>query len=567
MAINRKDFAEECVQQGLRFGVPSHYLMAAAQLRSGISDESSGERISAFRLTQQEWDANCSDQEQGITDFLSTDVKDWDMQCCIYALMTLRAQNRILARLGRLPNAVELYKEQWPDDPVELPGKMQEALDATAELVDPAFEEVTGEPPTQFATIDDAEDPAISPDSDPNKPVPKKGQELFVLKAPRIMEKLIDDFHLRDFQAAGILGNLGHECNGFLTMQEKKPQSGRGGFGWAQWTASRRVAFESFCKEVDLSPVSDAANYRFLKLELGSSHKSAIAQLKNATTLEGAVRAFEEEFEKAAAGKEHFERRDEWAKLALKTFKTSAQDRVPAMISSILEADNLYSVVATAQGGGSAFWVINQLGGEDGAQILVQQEIGKDPVVLLRDTVIFPIKDGLVPPMVKKKLSADFEDASDPGPINTGPVASDDDIRAKLFAKAKDSVGKLISRNVPDTKSGQLACAWAVNEVARQAIGKKIGGGLSTIAMGKVLKSKHTLVPEANISEGMIVISPTGAKVGHVGVVGAGAGDARLIYSNSSNAGVFAQNFTVGTWKARYIKKQHLPVLFYQLKK
>jgi hypothetical protein len=30
---------------------------------------------------------------------------------------------------------------------------------------------------------------------------------------------------------------------------------------------------------------------------------------------------------------------------------------------------------------------------------------------------------------------------------------------------------------------------------------------------------------------------------------------------------VFAQNFTVGSWKARYIKKQHLPVLFYQLKK
>jgi hypothetical protein len=69
----------------------------------------------------------------------------------------------------------------------------------------------------------------------------------------------------------------------------------------------------------------------------------------------------------------------------------------------------------------------------------------------------------------------------------------------------------------------------------------------------------------------MIIISPTdGAKVGHIGIIGplpptsADPGE-RLIYSNSSSRGVFAQNYTLSLWKSQIGEGRHLPVLFYDL--
>src|SRR5207237_660573 len=77
-----------------------------------------------------------------------------------------------------------------------------------------------------------------------------------------------------------ILGNIGHECGGFRLMQELRPTSGRGGFGWVQWTGPRRVAFEKFCDDNGLEPTSDAANYRFLKLELQTTEKATVPAMK-----------------------------------------------------------------------------------------------------------------------------------------------------------------------------------------------------------------------------------------------------------------------------------------------
>ena len=150
MAIDRADFAEECVHQGIRFGVHPHYLVGVAQLRSGISDASNGNRIGPFRLTQVEWDVNCSDEGFGITDFVPGDINTPVLQCCIYALMASRAQSRCIDRLGRIPSAVELYQEQWPNDPVQLPNALQDALDNTQTLMDPAFTAAIGapQPPT-----------------------------------------------------------------------------------------------------------------------------------------------------------------------------------------------------------------------------------------------------------------------------------------------------------------------------------------------------------------------------------------------------------------------------------
>ena len=48
MAIDRAEFAEECVRQGVFFGIEPHYLLAVAQLRSGISSDDDSDRKGAL---------------------------------------------------------------------------------------------------------------------------------------------------------------------------------------------------------------------------------------------------------------------------------------------------------------------------------------------------------------------------------------------------------------------------------------------------------------------------------------------------------------------------------------
>ena len=135
------------------------------------------------------------------------------------------------------------------------------------------------------------------------RPVPGTGgtaaDRMFAAKAPGVMDGLIHDFGLDEVQAAGILGNLGHECGGFTIMQELHPVSGRGGYGWAQWTGPRRVAFEAWCGQHSLSPNSDAANYGYLKYELQGEYRSTIIALKQTNTIEAAVSVFEQDYERA----------------------------------------------------------------------------------------------------------------------------------------------------------------------------------------------------------------------------------------------------------------------------
>jgi hypothetical protein len=478
--IKPSDLAEECVHQGFRFGVHPHYLIAVAVLRStAIPVPNADGRIGLFRLTQTEWNANLSDEEFGITDFQPDDINIPELQCVIYALMTLRAQNQCVAQLDRLPSAAELYKAQWPADPVQLPNALQTALNDTAGLMEPAFTAVLGAPP-ETSTID-AGDATPSPPSDVNKPVPKKGTETFVAKAPRIMEKLISDFNLTNFQAAGIMGNIGLECDGFREMQEKKPlkPGSKGGFGWAQWTGTRRTRFELFCSTNGLSPFSDAANYGYLKDELSDTQKASCDAVRKTTNLSKAVRVFEETFEKAKAGLEHFDRRDDWAKLALSSFTNDAGSRVPPEVAKILDPDLIQRVIATANLGNATFLAIDQFS-EEGGQVLVKQETGKNPVIVANDTTIFPLKPGLVPQAVADKLSASFKDnTAVPAPVNVPAPKSADEVSARIFAEAKKCDETLVTRDVPGTNHGRVACAYAANEVVRRATGKPIGDGRS----------------------------------------------------------------------------------------
>jgi hypothetical protein len=148
-----------------------------------------------------------------------------------------------------------------------------------------------------------------------------KPVEVFRRKAPKIMEDLKKDFDLEDDQAAGILGNLGAECNGFTELQERHPlvRGSQGGYGWAQWTGPRRTLFEKFCRDNGLQKDSDEANYGFLKDELQGSHKYSLDELKAETTLPGAVESFMESFEGPAIPNPG--PRIRWAKRALAAFQ------------------------------------------------------------------------------------------------------------------------------------------------------------------------------------------------------------------------------------------------------
>jgi hypothetical protein len=135
------------------------------------------------------------------------------------------------------------------------------------------------------------------------------------------MRKLMQDFDIEVVHAAGVLGNLGHECNGFQTLHEIGQPEGKGGYGWAQWTGPRRRQFLGWCDEHNLNWKSDEANYGFLHFELSGPEKGAIAAILKTSTLASAVKAFERNYERA--GTPNYESRNKWGAIALDAFKNS----------------------------------------------------------------------------------------------------------------------------------------------------------------------------------------------------------------------------------------------------
>lgn len=148
-----------------------------------------------------------------------------------------------------------------------------------------------------------------------------KDFSLFINKAPGIMKNLINEFSISPLQAAAILGNIGHECNGFQNLREIGQKAGRGGYGWCQWTGPRRVKFLDFCKSIGLNYTHDDANYRFLLYELSGSERRAITELRKATELVRAVQLFERFYERA--GVVNLRSRVQYAAYALNAYTAS----------------------------------------------------------------------------------------------------------------------------------------------------------------------------------------------------------------------------------------------------
>lgn len=258
-------------------------------------------------------------------------------------------------------------------------------------------------------------------------------------------------------------------------------------------------------------------------------------------------------------------------------------DTAPAAVVAVLDKDLSHELLKKVAVGETTYYVFLQTGEEEGGLAVVREAPGSAPELVATDSSLVTPGESRLPKEVIDALKdilgeADEEDDDDDNDAATAhasglesaarlegatPTLTHEQLRKRVLDKAKELDGKLSSRDVKGTWHGQLACAWAVNEVVRRALGKPIGGKLSVLNMRAILGKRHTEVSEAHATEGMIIIScqpRTGH--GHVGIVGERVAGKRRVYSNSSKNALWMHNFTVDSWKP-YFKR--LPVEFFDL--
>lgn len=242
--------------------------------------------------------------------------------------------------------------------------------------------------------------------------------------------------------------------------------------------------------------------------------------------------------------------------------------------ATIFPTDMARTLVVMTVSGNTVHWLLNVVGSTEAGQTLMRRIGDGNAVPIRNDTVLLPIKaDADIPEAVAGELNKAVrkEPAMVAGPAGPAPGAGDD-VAPKIFDAARTFVGHTTS-GVPGTDHGNLACAWAVNEVARLALGKAVSGqggknGLSTAELFDALKARHTSLNKASDARpGSIIIAPTrGVNHGHVGIVGTTAGgvNATQVFSNSSRHGKFEQNFSIGSFTDHYTSR-NLQVAFFDL--
>jgi hypothetical protein len=111
-------------------------------------------------------------------------------------------------------------------------------------------------------------------------------------------------------QASGI--------GGFRQLQQL---GGGGGRGWCQWDGSRSDAFFSFAEANHLDWHDDQANYGYLVHELKNTPEKKVLPALQGETLEGAVKTFNQVFERS--GVKNLPSRNRYAQLALLAYRKS----------------------------------------------------------------------------------------------------------------------------------------------------------------------------------------------------------------------------------------------------
>lgn len=128
-AIDQAQFAGECIAQGDAFGAWAHYMVAVAQLRSGIDDKKQGNLIGPFMIDQIKWNENREDPDLRLEE---SDLNSWDMQCMFFAWWTHKVHQKFVTQNNKSPNSEELYLAQFPGESVAALGQ---AITDTAKLM------------------------------------------------------------------------------------------------------------------------------------------------------------------------------------------------------------------------------------------------------------------------------------------------------------------------------------------------------------------------------------------------------------------------------------------------
>lgn len=134
----------------------------------------------------------------------------------------------------------------------------------------------------------------------------EEGRDMAVAVARQLMK----DFGFRPAHAAGIAGNLWHESAGMNANVNEfgsdpswptygAPNRTLFGYGWAQWTGTRKTDYLNFCRTHHLDPASPYANYAMLKFELENSESATVPAVKSVSTPEDAATMFRRVFERA----------------------------------------------------------------------------------------------------------------------------------------------------------------------------------------------------------------------------------------------------------------------------
>lgn len=129
---------------------------------------------------------------------------------------------------------------------------------------------------------------------------------------------------------------------------------------------------------------------------------------------------------------------------------------------------------------------------------------------------------------------------------------------------ALNSLGMDASPN--DTAPDELGCAESVTEILKAA-GAMPYVEISTYRLYNYFKADKNWTLVEDPQPGDVILSPTGysTKVpapfpGHVGIIGKNG----TIMSNDSATGRFMSNYSLDTWRGRWVKRGGYKMLFYR---
>lgn len=134
----------------------------------------------------------------------------------------------------------------------------------------------------------------------------------------------------------------------------------------------------------------------------------------------------------------------------------------------------------------------------------------------------------------------------------------------KLYETALSFIGKEASPL--DKAPDEYGCAESVNNIVFKAFGDYVGGDLSTYRMYYSIINNKKFAKVSNPILGDIILSPTGfggtkeITNGHVGILGKD----NKIMSNNSKTGLWEENYTLFSWRYRYVTLGKFPVLFFR---